>query len=82
MFREDLLSELLKVNTDENEEGFSNFPDICKKILNYHVPCEQKYTRENHLHLPFINKTFSKKIRNRNRLRNKLLKIRNGYNEK
>ena len=42
LFREELLSELLELNTDENEESFSNFLNICKKILNYHVPCKQK----------------------------------------
>ena len=59
VFREELLSELLNVNIDENEEGFSNFLDICKKILNYHAPCKQKHTRGNHL--PFIKKLFPKK---------------------
>ena len=43
LFREELLSEILNVNIDANEEGFSNFLDICKKILNYHAPCKQKY---------------------------------------
>ena len=76
MFREELLSELLNVNIDENEEGFSNFLDICKKILNYHAPCKQKHTRGNHL--PFIKKTLSKEIIKTIRLRNGFLKNRHG----
>ena len=72
MFREELLSELLNVNIDEIEEGFSNFLDICKKILNYRAPCKQKYARGNDL--PFINKTFSKEIMKRTRLSNTFLK--------
>ena len=51
--RKELLSELLKVNIDGNEEGFSNFPDICKKILNYHAPCKQKYTLTFYKHNAF-----------------------------
>ena len=43
VFREELLSELLNLNIDEKEGGFLNFLDICKKILNYHAPCKQKY---------------------------------------
>ena len=68
MFREQLLPERLNLNIDENEESFSNFLDICKKILNYHEPCKQKFPRGNHL--PFMNKTLSKEIMKRTRLRN------------
>ena len=38
VYRKEFLSQLLIVTIDENEEGFSNFLDICKKILNYHLP--------------------------------------------
>ena len=69
----------MNVNIDEND-GFSNFLDIRKKILNYHVPCKQKYARGNQL--PFINKTFSKEIVKRTRLRNRFLKDRNDYNKR
>ena len=47
------------LNIGENKEGFSNFLDICKKNVNRHAPSKQKYQRGNHL--PFINKTLSKK---------------------
>ena len=77
---QELLSELLNVNIGENDEGFSNFLDICKKNLNYYAPCKQKYARGNHL--PFINKTLSKGIMKRTRLRNKFLKNRNDYNKR
>ena len=80
MFKDELLSELLNVSTGENEEGFSNFLDICKKNVNYHAPCKQKYARGNHL--PFMNKTLSKEIMKRTRLRNKFLKNRNDYNKR
>ena len=75
-----MLSELLNVNIGENDEGFSNFLDICKKNLNYYAPCKQKYARGNHL--PFINKTLSKEIMKSTRLRNKFLKNRNDYNKR
>ena len=77
---QELLSELLNVNIGENDEGFSNFLDICKKNLNYYAPCKQKYARGNHL--PFINKTLSEEIMKRTRLRNKFLKNRNDYNKR
>ena len=41
-FRADLLSELSKANIEENEEGLSDFLDICKRILDLYVPCKQK----------------------------------------
>ena len=69
MFIEQLLPELLNVNIDENEESFSKFLDICKKILNYHEPCKQKFARGNHL--PFMNKILSKEIMQKTGLRNR-----------
>ena len=80
VFREELLSELLDVSIGENEEDFSNFLDICKKNVNYHAPCKQNYVRGNHL--PFMNKTLSKEIMKRTRLRNKFLKNKNDYNKR
>ena len=80
VFREEVLSELLDVSIGENEEDFSNFLDICKKNVNYHAPCKQKYVRGNHL--TFMNKTFSKKIMKRTRLRNKFLKNKNDCNKR
>ena len=80
VFRVELLPGLLNVNIDENGEGFSNFLDIPKKIINYHAPCKQKYSRG--IRLPFINKTLFEEIIKRTRLRNKFLKDRNDYNKR
>ena len=77
VFREELLSELLNLSIGENEEGFSKFIDIYKKNANFHALCKQKYARGNHL--PFMNKTLSKKIMKRTRLRNKFLKNKNDF---
>ena len=41
-FRADLLSELSKANIEENEEGLSDFLDMCKRILDLYVPHKQK----------------------------------------
>ena len=70
-FREDLLSDLLKLNTEISDEGFTELFETCNKHLNYHTTCEQKYVRGNHL--LFMNKSLSKKkIRKRiNRSKNK-----------
>ena len=80
MFRDELLSELLNVSIGESEEGFSNFLDICKKNVNYHAPCKQKYARGNHL--PFMNETLPKEIMKKTRLRNIFLKNKNDYNKR
>ena len=79
-FREELLSQLLNLNIGENEEDFSNFLDICKKNVNYHAPCKQKYARGNLL--PFINKTVFKQIMKITRFRIKFLKTRIDYNKR
>ena len=34
-FRADLLSELIKVDIEENEEGLSDFLNTCKRIYNF-----------------------------------------------
>ena len=67
-FREDLLSELLNLNIEISDEGFTEFFETCKKHLNYHAPCKQKYVRGNHL--PFMKKILSKEIMKRTRLKN------------
>ena len=70
----------MKIKKVSDKEGFSIVLGICKKILNYHVPCKQKYAQGNHL--LFINKTLSKEITKRSRLRNKHLKDRSDYNKR
>ena len=67
-FRSDLLSELSKTNIGENEEGLSDFLNMCKRILYLHAPRKQKYARGSHM--PFMNRVLSKKIMTRTTLRN------------
>ena len=57
-FRADLLSELSKANIEENEEGLSGFLNTCKRILDLHAPCKQKYARGNHM--SFMNRAVQK----------------------
>ena len=81
-FRADLLSELSKANTEENEEGLSDFLILstCKRILDLHAPRKQKYARGNHM--PFIKRALSKEIMTRTRLRNNFLKDRSEENKR
>ena len=64
-FRGELLSDLLKSNTEISDEGFTELFETCNKHLNYHATCEQKYVRGNHL--LFINKSLSTKNREKNK---------------
>ena len=48
--------------------------------LDQYAPCNQKYTRGNHL--PFMNKTILKEIKKRTRFWNQFLKNRTGENKK
>ena len=66
--REDLLFRLSKLNIKNNDDGFTGFIETCMETVNQHAPCKQKDGRENHL--PFMNKTLSKEIMTRTRLRN------------
>ena len=79
-FREELLSDRLNINLEKYERGFSNFLDICKKILNHQATRKQKSARRNHL--PFMNKTFSKEIMKKRRLKNKFLENRTDCNKR
>ena len=74
-----MLSELLNFNIETSDEGFTEFFETCNKHLNYHAPCKQKYVRSNHL--AFMNKSLSKEIMKRTRLRNKFLKDRDKENK-
>ena len=73
-FREDLLFGLSKLNIRNNDDGFTGFIETCMETVNQHAPCKQKHMRRNHL--PFMNKTLSKEIMTRTRLRNRFLKNR------
>ena len=77
-FREDLLFGLSKLNIRNNDDGFTGFIETCMETVNQHAPCKQKHMRRNHL--PFMNKTLSKEIMTRTRLRNRFLKNRTEEN--
>ena len=76
----DLLSELSKANTEENEERLSDFLSACKRILDLHAPRKQKYARGNHM--SFMSRAVSKEITTRTRLRNNFLKDRSEENKR
>ena len=68
------LNEVLYEN--ENTDSFLKNPDyfykVCREVLNKHAPLKKKHVRGNNK--PFMNKTISKAIMLRTKLRNKLLK--------
>ena len=63
-FREKLLQ--IKANGNNCNESFKNFTSLRNVILNKHTP-RKKYVRGNQS--PFMNKTFSKTIMQRSKLR-------------
>ena len=79
-FREDLLFRLSKLNIRNNDYGFTGFIETCMETVNQYAPCKQKQVQGNHL--PFMNKTLSKEIMTRTRLRNRFLKNRTEENKK
>ena len=74
-----MLSELLSLNIETSDEGFTVLFETCNKHLNCHPPCKQKFARFNHL--LFMNKSLSKEIMKITRLRNIFLKDRNKENK-
>ena len=79
-FREDLLFELSKLIIRNKDDGFTGFIEACMETVNQHAPCKQKHVRGNHL--PFMNKTLSKEIMMRARLRSRFLKNRTEENKR
>ena len=79
-FRCDLMSELSNTKLEFNNNSFTEFFNICRSTLDQHAPRKQKHARGNHM--PFMNKTLSKEIMKRTKLRNKFLKERNDENRK
>ena len=49
---------------------FSDFIDVSKQTLNRNAPCKQKIAVENYM--AFMNKAYSKELREITHLRNKL----------
>ena len=78
-FKESLqkaISQNLGVGCDEIYESFAS---SCNNILDNHTPLKKKYVRGNHS--PFMNKSLSKAIMVRTRLRNIFLKSRGEENK-
>ena len=77
---ESFTEELIQIEANGNNcyESFKNFTSSCNVILNKHAPQKKKYVRGNQL--PFMNKTLSKAIMQRSRLRNLFLKKRTEEN--
>ena len=68
----------IEVNGNNLDESFKNFSSSCNTILNKHVPKKKKYVRGKQS--PFMNKTLSKVIMQRSKLRNLFLKKRTEEN--
>ena len=75
-FREAFLQ--TECNGNNCDEKFENFTSSCNIILNEQAPQERKYVRGNQS--PFMNKTLSKAIMQRSKLRNIYLKNRTEEN--
>ena len=72
-FRNDLLQDIRKHGSHSIE--CKNFEEIFLSTLNKHAPLKKRYIRANNS--PFMNKTLSKAIMDRSRLRNRFLKLKN-----
>ena len=70
LFRNELLRELY--NKTNGIINYSNFEEIVVGLLNHHAPLKKRLVRGNNS--PFMNKTLSKAVMNRSRLRNKFIK--------
>ena len=64
---------------DKTYEIYESFAASCNKILDNHATLKKKYVRGNHS--SFMNKSFSKAILVRTRLRNNFLKNRSEENK-
>ena len=76
-FREELIQ--IEANGNNCDESFKNFTSSCSVILNKHAPQKKRYVRGNQS--PFMNKTLSKAIMQRSKLRNLFLKERTEENK-
>ena len=79
-FREKVTSKLSKVVLENSDKGFNKFLDVCKEAFNMYAPLEKKYIRGNIS--PFMNRTLSKELMKRSRLRNKFLKSKSEADKK
>ena len=79
-FRESLLENMKGKLSENSDKSFSNFINTCNTVLDKQLPKKKKYVRGNQW--PFMNKTLSKAIMLRTKLRNKFLKNRSNENKK
>ena len=75
-FRNELLQGLHNIHGSISYDIFEN---VCITILNRHAPLKNKYIRANNS--PFMNKTLSKAVMTRSRLKNKFIKNPNEMNK-
>ena len=78
-FKESLQKTILQNLGIGCDEIYESFAASCNKILDNHAPVKKKYVRGNHS--PFMNKSLSKAIMVRTRLRNIFLKNRSEENK-
>ena len=64
---------------DKNNTSYNLFESTFIKLLNKHAPIKKKNIRANNA--PFMNRTLSKAVMNRSRLRNKYIKKPNSHNK-
>ena len=76
LFRYELLE---KLNVNGGKINCETFETVSVALLNRHAPLKEKYMRANNQ--PFMNKTLSKAVMTRSRLRNKFLKNPNNTNK-
>ena len=70
IFRQEFLDILCNVNS--GTIVYDTFVTVCIELLKRHAPLKEKYLRANNQ--PFMNKSLSKAVMTRTRLRNKFLK--------
>ena len=70
LFRNELLKELYNVH--KGKIDYETFEEIVVRLLNIFAPIKERYIRANNS--PFMNKTLSKAVMTRSRLRNKFTK--------
>ena len=75
LFRNELLQVLY--NWNSGKINYDTFEEIIIRLLNQHAPLKERFVRANNS--PFMNKTLSKAVMTRSRLRNKF--VRNHIHE-
>ena len=73
-FRKSIQTQFQEKLSQNCDEKFSTFINNCNAVLDKHLPKKKKYVRGNQS--PFMNKTLSKAMMLRTKLRNKFLKDR------